>query len=260
MITPRYKGPEVDPHVAWTKVKTSAMKRPYLDCGCRNDGRDTFLHLGCARIACKTHADDPHECQHYEPESPPREGSPEVSEAFAALRSAGRVTGEQVRQIDQALGRPDWAEVDEVLRNTAYPRGACCDLHGSNCEQGGEECCDDCTERLHFADNHGGLECSAPVFAVDVSRDGTSTVAMYDGTRYTVIDETHHVTQQQLEAAVRVATTAEARRIHERAFRRESLGEWPQDQPQRRPAAGSDLDRSTEVNPESSRRPWWRIW
>lgn len=165
MITPRYQRPEVDPHVAWTKVKTSAMRRPYLDCGCRNDGRDTFLHLGCARIACKTHADDPHECQHYEPESPPREGSPEVSEAFAALRSADRVTGEQVRQIDQALGRPDWAEVDEVLRNTAYPRGACCDLHGSNCEQGGEECCDDCTERLHFADNHGGLECSAPVLA-----------------------------------------------------------------------------------------------
>lgn len=260
MITPRYQGPEVDPHVAWTKVKSSAMKRPYLDCGCRNDGRDTFLHLGCSRIACKQHADDQHECQHYEPESPPRDPAPPLDDVDTVLHNIGAAALPPI-YAGQPMGEfvQNYATWRRALGGNARP-AACCDLHGSNCEQGGEECCDDCTERLHFADNHGGLECSAPVFAVDVSRDGTSTVAMYDGTRYTVIDETHRVTQQQLEAAVRAATAAEARRIHERAFRRESLGEWPQDQPQRRPAAGSDLAPSTGIDPVSPRRPWWRIW
>lgn len=228
----RYFPAPADAHAAWTKVKTSAMKRPYLDCGCRNDGRDTFLHLGCSRIACKEHADDPHECQHYEPESPPREEPPDVTDAFAALRSADRVTGDQVRLIDQALGRPDWAEVDEVLSNVA---------------------------RL-----------DSPTFAVDASRDGISTVAMYDGTRYSVLDETHHVTQQQLEEAAQAATAAEARRIHERAFRRESLGEWPLDAQPEPDASPVDaaLDRvqdrpewwSTTGADLETRRPWWRFW
>jgi hypothetical protein len=291
MITPRYKGPQVDPHVAWTKVKASAMKRPYLDCGCRNDGvTDTYLHLGCARIACKTHADDPHECQHYEPEPEPRELFPP----------------EVVETLDAATRR-----IDEVLRATAYPRGTeepvigdvivtrlggvtdprvqvdradpyarmsvelfeaahpdllrvhgdvltlgteglglgvvsyrivqreaetgmlllkrlCCDLHGSNCEQGGEECCGWCTEAHHFEPGHGGMECSAPVrelpaeefssgewlrenpgveeyfvdvtLGVDVSRDGTGAVSATtaDG-HLMIVDETRHLSPEELE-------------------------------------------------------------
>lgn len=186
---PRYTGPQVDPHVAWTKVKTSAMKRSHLDCGCRNSpGMDTYLHLGCPRIACKQHAEDPHECQPPEPEAPARD-------------------------------EPVLDEVDAVLRNTAYPRGD-----------------------------------EPAQIAVDVSRDGTSSVALYDGSMYTVINETHRITPQELQAAVRAATAAEARRIHERAFRRESLGEWPLDVQHDRP------DTSWIEMEYSPRRPWWRFW
>lgn len=38
----------------------------------------------------------------------------------------------------------------------------CCDLHGRNCEQGGEECCRNCTEAHHFEPGHGGVPCSSP--------------------------------------------------------------------------------------------------
>jgi hypothetical protein len=38
----------------------------------------------------------------------------------------------------------------------------CCDLHGRNCEQGGEECCEWCTEAHHFEVGHGGVPCSNP--------------------------------------------------------------------------------------------------
>ena len=38
----------------------------------------------------------------------------------------------------------------------------CCDLHGRNCEQGGEECCRSCTEAHHFEIGHGGVPCSNP--------------------------------------------------------------------------------------------------
>lgn len=40
---------------------------------------------------------------------------------------------------------------------------SCCDMHGRNCEQGGEECCSDCTEAHHFEPGHGGVPCSSPV-------------------------------------------------------------------------------------------------
>lgn len=50
------------------------------------------------------------------------------------------------------------------------PSRPCCDLHGRNCEQGGEECCDLCTEAHHFTifPPHGGVPCSSP----DLSGDG----------------------------------------------------------------------------------------
>lgn len=41
-------------------------------------------------------------------------------------------------------------------------RQKCCDLHGHNCEQGGEECCRACTEAHHFEPDHGGVPCSSP--------------------------------------------------------------------------------------------------
>jgi hypothetical protein len=219
----------------------------------------------------------------------------------------------------------------------------CCDLHGSNCEQGGEECCGWCTEAHHFEPDHGGMECSAPVFAVDVSRDGTSTVAVSDGTRYTVIDETHQINVEEFVTRLRAEDVTQS----DEHFRRFYLNtpvrgepdvppvdaalqapyhdvaacevcrlwreserpdldhsshsmQWvdgcpecpsAQDRPQRRTAAVTDLDRSTEVDAprhvdtrgagrfhteqssagewyevpcdcptEEPRRPWWRFW
>lgn len=56
----------------------------------------------------------------------------------------------------------------EVARRVAKRGGAvkiretCCDLHGRNCEQGGDECCHDCTEAHHSDIGHGGVPCSSP--------------------------------------------------------------------------------------------------
>jgi hypothetical protein len=293
VITPRYTGPEVDPHVAWTKVKASAMKRPYLDCGCRNDGvTDTYLHLGCARIACKAHADDPHECQHYEPQSPPRELL---------------FPPEDVERIDHAV-----RQVDEVLRATAYPRAdelppihpdqpmdeflqsyaAWCraldPLREVNATEG-----DDthvatvdppADPGVRFERVESGGESTGPVsFAVDVSRDGTGTVAAAtaDG-HLMIVAETHDISEEELErfavewrssraggdAALRTYWLNELARSEpdaplvdaalDPALDHSSHSmQWVdgcpecpslQDRPERRTAAVTDLGRSTEVD------------
>jgi hypothetical protein len=337
VITPRYTGPQVDPHVAWTKVKASAMKRPYLDCGCRNDGRDTFLHLGCARIACKTHADDPHECQHYEPEPEPRELFPpevvetldaatrridEVLRAIADPRGTeepvfgdvivtrlGGVTDPRV-QVDRAdpyarmsvelfeAAHPDLLRVHgdvltlgteglglgvvsyrivqrEAETGTLLLKRLCCDLHGSNCEQGGEECCDDCAERLHWASGHGGLECSAPVrelpaaefsrgewarqnpeaevpvsFAVDVSRSGEAAVAVRGSSGHLWMFDFERI---EAESDASPADAAFDPALDHSSHSMQWVDGCPecpsaQDRPQRRTAAVTDLGRSTEVD------------
>lgn len=48
----------------------------------------------------------------------------------------------------------------------------CCDLHGRNCEQGGEECCEHCTEAHHFEIGHGGVPCSSPDLSAAQPEDG----------------------------------------------------------------------------------------
>lgn len=50
---------------------------------------------------------------------------------------------------------------------TAEQPDPCCDLHGRNCEQGGEECCWRCTEAYHFRIGHGGVPCSNPDLSGD---------------------------------------------------------------------------------------------
>lgn len=54
--------------------------------------------------------------------------------------------------------------MDKLLRPAPAPAPPCCDLHGRNCEQGGDECCERCTEAHHFdiLPPHGGLLCSRP--------------------------------------------------------------------------------------------------
>ncbi len=49
---------------------------------------------------------------------------------------------------------------------------ACCDLHGRHCEQGGEECCERCTEAHHFEIGHGGVPCSSPDLSRQERSDG----------------------------------------------------------------------------------------
>ncbi len=59
----------------------------------------------------------------------------------------------------------EFRDGDRVIKRIQYgpTEGAtCCDLHGRNCEQGGEECCGDCTEAYHFDIGHGGVPCSSP--------------------------------------------------------------------------------------------------
>ena len=46
----------------------------------------------------------------------------------------------------------------------AHARGTvtrmlCCDMHNTLCEQGGDECCENCTEATHYQLNHGGTRC-----------------------------------------------------------------------------------------------------
>jgi hypothetical protein len=62
----------------------------------------------------------------------------------------------------------DAVERRERAWEPAEQPGACCDLHGRNCEQGGEECCERCTEAHHFETGHGGVPCSSP----DLSKEG----------------------------------------------------------------------------------------
>ena len=57
---------------------------------------------------------------------------------------------------------------ERILALVSEPAVRCCDLHGRNCEQGGEECCWQCTEAHHFKIGHGGVPCPAP----DLSGDG----------------------------------------------------------------------------------------
>lgn len=45
----------------WMQRKASAMRRPVLSCGCRNDGRSTFIRGCCDVIVCGEHRDDEHE-------------------------------------------------------------------------------------------------------------------------------------------------------------------------------------------------------
>lgn len=49
----------------WMQRKASAMRRPVLSCGCRNDGRSTYVRGTCDCIVCSEHRDDEHE---HEPE------------------------------------------------------------------------------------------------------------------------------------------------------------------------------------------------
>lgn len=51
---------ETDYH-RWLDVKASAMSRPTLACGCRNNGQPTYLRGTCDHIVCGVHADG-HEC------------------------------------------------------------------------------------------------------------------------------------------------------------------------------------------------------
>lgn len=45
----------------WLQRKASAMRRPVLSCGCRNDGRPTYVRGTCDCIVCREHRDDEHE-------------------------------------------------------------------------------------------------------------------------------------------------------------------------------------------------------
>ena len=79
------------------------------------------------------------------------------------------------KAVEEAWRKPEpttsWAEVARRVaerRGAAVIRETCCDLHGRNCEQGGEECCGDCTEVHHFKAGHGGVPCSSP----DLSGNG----------------------------------------------------------------------------------------
>lgn len=66
----------------------------------------------------------------------------------------------------QLMEEPDLFEPTQPVAGTTGgstpDSGQCCDLHGRNCEQGGEECCWRCTEAHHFEIGHGGVPCSAP--------------------------------------------------------------------------------------------------
>lgn len=55
----------------------------------------------------------------------------------------------------------------------AEQRDVCCDLHGRNCEQGGEECCERCTEAHHFEIGHGGVPCSSPDLSAAEQPEGS---------------------------------------------------------------------------------------
>lgn len=45
----------------WMQRKASAMRRPVLSCGCRNDGRSTYVRGTCDCIVCREHRDEEHE-------------------------------------------------------------------------------------------------------------------------------------------------------------------------------------------------------
>jgi hypothetical protein len=55
------KPSRVDPYTQWRERKASAMSRPILSCGCRNDGRLTFIRGTCDCIVCGRHRGDEHE-------------------------------------------------------------------------------------------------------------------------------------------------------------------------------------------------------
>lgn len=93
------------------------------------------------------------------------------------LRHGQAVPLERVREVianalaPDFLGNPWYRQrlaarvVERLVRYrllAADVETQCCDLHGRNCEQGGEECCARCTEAHHFAPGHGGVPCSSP--------------------------------------------------------------------------------------------------
>lgn len=73
-------------------------------------------------------------------------------------REAARRRLEKIKLVDEL----DTSHDNDGMTEPAEQPGRCCDLHGRNCEQGGEECCAHCTEAHHFAPGHGGVPCSAP--------------------------------------------------------------------------------------------------
>ena len=64
-----------------------------------------------------------------------------------------------------ASKRPEMAAALVAAVDALPPAGACCDLHGRNCEPPSELCCRRCTEASH-PEHRDGTACSAP----DLSR------------------------------------------------------------------------------------------
>lgn len=72
---------------AWQQRKASALKRPTLSCGCRNDGRSTYVRGCCDRIVCRMHQHEEH-THSDEAEPEPALGTPTAGRWAADLLAA----------------------------------------------------------------------------------------------------------------------------------------------------------------------------
>lgn len=101
---------------AWQQRKASALKRPTLSCGCRNDGRSTYVRGCCDRIVCRMHQDEEH-THEAEPEGDPWPSRtptlpPSVQEGDALVVFAGGRTA--VGKAGEATFGSLLAEVGEA--------------------------------------------------------------------------------------------------------------------------------------------------
>jgi hypothetical protein len=90
------------------------------------------------------------------------------TEVWREVARRGGPGGGYVSRFNRCPTCEQWSPCE--VRRAEVADDRCCDMHGRNCEQGGEECCVWCTEAHHFDPGHGGVPCSNPDLSAEPFR------------------------------------------------------------------------------------------
>lgn len=113
----------VSAHRAWIGRKEANLRRRTLDCGCPNRG-EVFFHLWCDRLACREHADAPHDCGRFKGKGGIEEGAAPVGAIVMPRDASATVATTRIFDETHRFTLADWEEASAAVRARREEQGS----------------------------------------------------------------------------------------------------------------------------------------